>query len=435
MAHSLDIPSLSGKRLLILDGTRIACEIVNQAKRMGVHTAVTDYNPPEQAPAKLLADEYFMVSITDVDEVVALIQRERFDGVVAGYSDLMLPYYAEICEKTGLPCYGTKELFKTFTDKLKYKSLCFENDVPTIRGYDLAAFESEKLTDVCFPVMVKPADGSGSRGVTICRSAGEVLSAAQVACAFSPSDDVLIEQYINGEEATVFWVFQDGEYYVSAMADRHVKQNEGSPLPLPVAYSYPSRHLGSYEQDIAPNVRKMLSSAGVRNGMMFMQGLIDDGVFRVYDIGFRLTGTQEYRLLEHISDYNPLAMLISFALTGSMGEPALSRKARAAFDGYAYNVSLLMRPGTISHFEGITEVEDFPGVISVVKAHVEGETLPPEAQGQLRQITVRVQGIADSTASMLEAIRYAAQTLKVIGASGEDLTLPGYPFQRLEDGE
>lgn len=426
-----EVQPLLGKRLLILDGTRIACEIVRQAQRMGVIAVVADYNAPAQAPAKQVADEHHLVDLFDVDAVVELIRREKLDGVMAGFSDKLLPYYAEICERTGLPCYGSKELFRIFTDKDVYKDLCRQFGVPTIPGYSLADFSPEAPTDVRYPVIVKPTKGSGSKGVKVCRNADEVLEATTSTA--TSSDKFVIEQYLTGPEATVFWVFQDGEHYVSAVANRHVVRFNNEHAPLPFAYTMPSSITPTYLDEVAPRAREMFSSVGVRDGMMFMQGINDNGVLRLYDIGFRVTGTQEYRLIEAISGYNPLGMLIEFALTGSSQQPNLDQLADPLTGDYGYNVSVLMHPGRVASIEGLDQARHDPTVLSAITTRDAGDTLPPEAAGQLRQVTARILGTAQSPEQLSDQIRVWCQTVRVVGVGDVDLTIDPEPISGLAE--
>ena len=124
--------ALNGKRLLILGGMRISCEIVKTARALGIYTLVADYNKIEDSPGKQIADEAVDLSVTDIDSVVSYIKSNAIDGVFVGFNDMLLPYYAEICEKSGLPCYGTKEQFEILIAKDKYKALCRQFGVPTI---------------------------------------------------------------------------------------------------------------------------------------------------------------------------------------------------------------------------------------------------------------------------------------------------------------
>src|SRR5690606_19627066 len=111
-------------------GSRISCEIVKMAQDMGIYTMVTDWYEIEKSPAKQIADKSFMTSTSDIDAMVKLIKEEKIDGVFTGFTDSVLPYYAEICEKVGLPCYGNKEQFEILTNKNAYKKLCRDFGVP-----------------------------------------------------------------------------------------------------------------------------------------------------------------------------------------------------------------------------------------------------------------------------------------------------------------
>ena len=418
---------LEGKRLLILGGMRISCEIVRRAHELGMFVGVTDYNPPEKSPAKAIADRSYQVSTTDVDAVVKLIAEEQYDGVITGFVDVLLPYYAEICEKAGLPCYGTKEQFEIFINKDRYKALMREYGVPTIPEYevDLERFD-ETTEDIVYPVLVKPADSSGARGITICRCRDELKEALSKANGFSHTGTVLVEQYIDEQEATVFWVFQDGEYYLATIGNRHVKHNQEGVIPLPVGYTYPSAVIPRYIRETMPQTKEMFRAAGIRNGMMFMQCKIVDGLCLVYDIGYRLTGSLEYKNLLAACGYDPLAMMLEFAVTGSMGEPDLAGKADPLLGGqYSYNVSCLSKPGRIAELKGVEEVKKMPGVIDAVPAHYPGEEITESMRGLLAQITVRVLGMADSVDDMRDKMLRVQDTVSILSDTGEELMLPG----------
>ena len=203
---------IRGKKLLVLGGSLISCEIIKRAKELGLYTVVTDYNDPCDSPGKQIADESFMVSATDVDGVVELIRCEHIDGVLTGFSDMLLPYYADICTKAGLPCYGTREQFEIFSEKKKYKTLCRQFDVPTIKEYGIEYLQEDKIESIHFPVLVKPSANSGARGIRICHTAAELREAYQLAVQSSADGIALIEQYVDEKEVTVFWIFQDGEF-------------------------------------------------------------------------------------------------------------------------------------------------------------------------------------------------------------------------------
>ena len=418
---------LKGKRLLILGGSRISCEIIRHARAMGIITGVTDWYALEKSPAKQMADEAYFVNTSDIDAMVDLIKEKKFDGVLTGFTDSVLPYYAEMCEKAGLPAYGTKEQFEVFIDKGRYKKLMRDFDVPTIPEYRVDPEQFDETTQgIVYPVIVKPADGSGSKGITVCNSKDELKAAINFASETSKAKVILVEQYIDNPEATVFWFFVDGKYYVTLVGNRHIKHNQEGELPLPAGYTYPSSVQPKFLAEIAPKMEKMFRSVNIKNGIMFMQCKIVDGLCVVYDIGYRLTGSLEYINLKELCGYDPMDMLIHFALTGEMGETELENKVDPFLAGkYAYNVSILCKPGKIARITGIDKIKELPGVIDVVVAHPEGETITMAMKGRLAQITVRILGRADSIAQMKEEMLKIQQLVRVISVEGEDMILDG----------
>lgn len=413
---------LSGKKLLILGGTQISCEIIEKAKNMGIITIVADYNSIDNSPGKQIADESFVVSATDVEAVVKLIKEQNIDGVLVGFNDMLLPYYAEICNKANLPSYGNKEQFEIFINKEKYKTLCRKYGIPTVEEYKVAINNFEKdVESIQFPVLIKPVDNSGSRGIFICHNKEELYENCQKVLEYTALGEFLVERYLEGNEVTVFFVFIDGHYYLTGIGNRHVKKYNDGFLPLPVGYTYPASVTDSYIKNIFPNVQNMLRDAGIQNGMMFMQCKVENGVVVVYDIGFRLTASLEYRMFEAACGYNPLEMMIRYALTGKMSEDGLNKNINPHLGKYGYNISFLAEPGTIREIKGIKETKDIEGVSGVVIAHKPGETINESVSGLLSQIAVRVIGVAKDKEELCEKIENIQNLIKIISTKDEDM--------------
>lgn len=421
------VSNLKGKRLLILGGNRISCEIVRKAKELGIYTMVTDWYPIDRSPAKQLADEYFMTSTADIPSMVKLIKDEKVDGVITGFTDSVLPYYADMCELAGLPHYGTREQFETLTNKNAYKKLCKQYGVPVVDEYHLTEndLHTDKVNQIKYPVLVKPADGSGARGVFICKDKDELINNYQKALRHSETKEIIVERFVEGKEVTVFYTLRDGEIYLSAMGNRHIKDNQKDTLALPVAYTFPSIYLKDYTRNVDPRVKEMFSSLGMKDGMVFMQCLIEDGECLVYDIGYRLTGSLEYKLLEEICGYNPLEMMINYALTGKMADFSLEEKANPFWDTYACNVSFLIKPGVIREIQGVDDILNTSKVIDAVLAHVEGDKLPESAKGTLRQIVLRAFATASTQEELEVKLNEIYEKLNVISDQGENMLLEG----------
>ena len=93
------------------------CDIVSKAKDLGVYTIVTDWNDVEQSPAKKIADEYWMESISNIEALVNRVNQYHVDGIITNYVDSYLPYYARLCEATGLPCLASEKQMDIISHK------------------------------------------------------------------------------------------------------------------------------------------------------------------------------------------------------------------------------------------------------------------------------------------------------------------------------
>ncbi len=409
--------SLQGKKLLLLGGDTFSVDIVRTAHTMGIYTIVTDWYDTHRSPAKLLADEYWDISTEAYDELLKKMHEEHVDGVFTGFTDSYLPVYQHLCELGGYPCYGTKEQFNIFTDKTQYKNLCRQFGVPTIEMY------TEDCEDIHFPVLVKPVDGSGSRGISICKDKEEMLTAIEKGKEFSKQHKVLIERYMDGREVTVFWLFVDGEAYLTGIGNRHVQPCGDGLIPLPVGYTFPSIHTLRYQQGVEQNAKAMFKHVGIQNGMLFMQCKVENGICYVYDIGYRLTGSLEYKILEHIYGYNPLKMMLRYALTGTMTEAKEEMHINPIYPYPAFNVSCLCAPGTIAHIDGIEDIEADKHILGTNIAHLPGDTITEQMRGLLAQITVRILGYVESVDKLLPMMNRVEQTIKVWDTKGRNIRL------------
>lgn len=419
--------ALKNKKLLIIGGDSFSVDIVKTAQSMGIYTIVTDWYDTKRSPAKLVADEFWNTSIEDYDLLTKQIKEHHVDGILTGFTDSYLLAYQHLCEMNNLPSYGTKEQFEILTNKALYKEWCKRFNVPTIQQYNASD------TDIQFPVIIKPVDGSGSRGLHICHNKEELQDAIAASKKSSKQGEVIIERYMTGREVTIFWTFVDGKYYLSAIGNRHVKQNQGeNVIPLPVGYTFPSIVTPKYQREVEEQAKQMFSKLGIQNGMMFMQCKIEDGTCYVYDIGYRLTGSMEYKILEVVSGYNPLKMLINFALTGKMIDEDISTKVNPTTMSPSYNVSCLCAPGTIAAINGCDILMEEEGIIDSILTHFPGETITEEMKGLLTQITVRVLGSVKNQEELFSTMKHIGETIHIISTDNRQLLLPGIQQEDIE---
>ena len=306
-----------GKRLLILAGAGQHCKLVDAAKKLGVYTIVCDYLEPSiESPAKLLADECWNISTLDVDAIVAKCKDVQVDGVMSGWNDVAQIPYFEICERLNLPCYGTRNQFETLTDKRLFKQFCKDNNVNVIDEYtqeDVVAGRVE------FPVFIKPADGCGSKGQSICSCQKEVQEAIAHAKDYSRSGELLFERYVpdtNSFQVTYFFI--DGEPFLIRTADGYKGTREVNLDRVALCSVSPSSFTEEYLERADEAVVEMLKKLGIVDGPVMIQGFYDNGVFRFYDPGLRFPGTDFEVVYKSLFGTDFMEAMVVYAITGEL---------------------------------------------------------------------------------------------------------------------
>jgi len=421
---------LEGKKLLILGGTYPSCEIIKQAHKQGIYVLVSDYL--EESPGKKIADESFMISTTDVEGIVKVIKEENIDGMLNIFTDSMIPYYQSICEKACIPCYATREQVEISTNKLRFKELCRAFDVPVVEDYKIQyPFTLQDIKSIHYPILIKPVDNSGGRGIFICNNPEELMDNYEQALSMSPSKKVLVERYINEKEATIYYIIQNGEIYLYSMSDRYIKRIKNGFIPLPVAYSFPSRNLKRYQESLNTKVIEMFKSISIQNGVLFIQSLVENGNCVFYEMGYRLSTAMEHVIISKLNKINPLEMMINYALTGKMNEKSIKPFTNPNYHKWGCNITFLAKPGRVGQIIGIDEVSSLEKVIDIIPNYSEGDVIPESALGTLNQVVLRVFATTRTKSELAELINKVQSLIKIHSTDGRDMLLDVFDTREL----
>ena len=411
---------LCGKRLLIMGGVANARDIVKSAQELGVYVMVTDYL--EDSPAKKIADESFMASTTDVDAVIKLCRDQKVDGVFTGYIDSMLPYCCEVCERLGIPFYATKKQIEYTTNKRHFKDACLLCGVPVARDYQLDS------PNIPYPIVVKPADNSGSRGFAVCHSREELEAAYQKALTFSKSKEVIIEEFLEGREITLYYTVQNGKVTFSTISERF---HQPGFTQLPAATLFFPEYVSLYDDKMHESVCRFAEMLGMQNGSFILQAYYTDEGFKCMEIINRLSGIRQYVIVSHENQIDIVKMHIRHALTGEFAGWDASICENPNFTRpYAYLSFLLNGPGKIGKVSGIQEIRMHPNVIDISPVYSEGDVIPDVIMGTLQQIFARCYIVADDKKALAEAIDDVKSLICVNDSDGNNMLHP--PFDTRE---
>ena len=421
---------IRGKKLLVLGGVAMIRELVEDAKRRGAYVIVADYY--EDSPAKKIADEAWLVSTTDTEALAEKCIEAGVDGVISAFDDFNVICSQRLSERIGKPFYATREQVDDTMDKVRFKELCRKNGVPSTPEFELdAELSDECLSKISYPVIIKPVDSSGARGITICHNEAELREAHKDAMKMSKKGNVILEKYLVGDEIGANYILQDGQIFASVLHDRYMQKGDGKHVCLPVAYVYPSKYTDKYLSWENQKVIDMFKSIGMSNGTLFLQGCVDDGICYFYEMGYRLNGAKQYQLLDKMCGFNPMQMIVNYSLTGKMEEESIAQKVNPHLGKTCCTLSILANPGKVAKIVGLNEIAAYPETVAITQWYQEGDTIAPEALGTQKQIAMRISLEAENTQKLAEVINRVYATLDVLDENGNSILLEQFDTSRL----
>ncbi len=416
--------SLKGKKLLILGGPSLMCDVIKKARELGVYTIVTDWYEPEISVAKKEADEYRMVSSSDIDALVQLVKEENIDGVYTQYTDSALPYCQQVCEKAGLSFFITAEQENLISNKANSKQLCQTYDIPVSLEYHVTEeFLSEDIEKIQWPVLTKPVDNSGQRGITICNNIDELKDGYAYAKENSKSGKVVVEEYMKGDYIVLNFTLQDGNLYLSGMADKPVidEKYAHNMIRLPKGYIMPSKYLNLFYEKRFKNFENLAKGIGLQNGNWSVECVVRNNDFYVFEMQFRLGGMRHYTFVQEENKIDTLEMHIRYALTGKFEGYNLSELDTPYYKKTYCSLNLLLKDGIITNVEGLEILDTLSEVKSYLPMRKLGDKV--ELSGTVFQIFMKASIVAESYKDLVRILKTIQTNISVKDENGEEMLL------------
>jgi len=416
---------LNGKKVLLVLGAISAInEIVIDAKSMGYYVIVADYL--EASPAKKYADESWLVSIDNVDEIVSKCKERNVDGVMNYCIDPGQKPYQEICERLNLPCVAGYKQFDIMTNKDKFAACCLEHGLDIIPKYSLGNdLASNDYSHLPYPVMIKPVDSRASKGIVVVEKPEDIPAAVEYALQFSKRKEILVEKYLKCPEFCAKYVASNGNIYFSTMSDVWDSVLPDGTRVYMGTSTYPSKYFKEYMETTNHKVVNMLKSIGIKNGAMSLTGFYDNGHFRFFDPSLRMGGAQDWRVVEAACGVNIANLLTNFAMTGSMGSEEEIAKIHLAF---AQKFSALLYYdlliGEIGSIRGIDKVLELPGIKGYHQCHRVGDKIT--SYGTANNVALRFIVSCDTKDEFIATVNEANRLMDIRDVNGNNMIAPKY---------
>ena len=258
----------SKKKLMLLGGLRYLLPVIEAAHRHGIHVITVDYLPDNIAHK--YSDEYHNVSIIDKEAVLELAQRLQIDGIMSFAVDPGVVSAAYVAEKMGLPFQCSYEAACILQNKSRFRQFLADNgfNVPNARGYSEAG---EALKDVDYfnwPVIVKPVDSAGSKGVTRVDDPADLPAAIAHALDCSPSRHFIIEDFLelDGFQSSTDVFTVNGVLFHCPFSDQLFDWNAVNPY-VPAIEIWPSTMPQLVQNELRNELQRLFKLLNCKTGI------------------------------------------------------------------------------------------------------------------------------------------------------------------------
>ena len=184
--------------ILVFGVGELQKSVILRAKAMGLH--VVGIDPCPDAASREFTDDFEVIDGQDYEGTLAVASKYKVSAIITAATDKPLVMMARIAEALRLPFYSVKTA-EVSTDKYLMKEIFEKAHIPCARGRLI--HHASEASDLEFPLIVKPRDNSGSRGVVLCQNTDELSTAIANALEFSKKDTVLVEEFIEGQEYSI----------------------------------------------------------------------------------------------------------------------------------------------------------------------------------------------------------------------------------------
>lgn len=276
----------SRPKLAIIGASYLQKPLVLKARELGFETHVFAWE--EGAVCKPLADQFYPVSTTDIDEILRICRTIQPQGIVSIGSDLATVAVNQVADKLGL-IGNSPECTELTTNKFLMREKLYAKGIPGPRYWHLEAQTAfPSFAEADFPLIVKPVDRSGSRGVSLVQDPAGLAPAIEDARDVSFHSGVIIEQYIEGRELSVEAISWQSKHYILQFTD---KETTGAPHFIEKAHHQPAHLDDKTQSAISRIVIQALEALELQNGASHSELKIDpQGKIFIIEIGARMGG-------------------------------------------------------------------------------------------------------------------------------------------------
>lgn len=398
----------NNKTIVIIGAGLLQVPAIKVANELGLKTIVTDYN--ENAPGMKMADYPVVMSIRDIDGTVRVLKelnkKIKIDGVLTIGTDasMTVAAVANALSLPGIPF----ENAEAASNKYKMRKRLKEHNVPIPNFFKCWSFNdlisaSKKLG---YPFVIKPVDNMGARGVMKIENEGMLQYAFDHSKKCSPSGELVVEEYMEGDELSVDAIVYNGNIKITGIADRIIAKE---PYFIELGHIMPSNKPKMILDNAIDVFKQAINAIGITCGAA--KGdikLTKDGA-KIVEIAARLSGGF---MSAYTYPYSSGVNLIRIAIDIALGIEPEARLFVPTKNRVSIEKAIIPSPGILKEIRGIDKAYEVPGVMNVfLRVNIGDEILEPTSNVEKAGNIIVVK---DTREEALQTIKEAEEKIKLI---------------------
>ena len=321
------------KKLMILGGSSFIVPVIEKAHELGCYVITCDYLPDNIAHK--YSDEYCNVSVIDKEAVLEAARKHKIDGIISFACDPGVVSAAYTAEKMGLPFQGPYESVRILQDKGLFRKFLTDNgfNCPHAKSYDDKKTPFDDIDFFDWPVIVKPVDSAGSKGVTRVDDPAKLSEAIEIALDAGHNGRFIIEDFLTfkGSHSGGDFFTIDGKIVFGALEDQLFDKNSSNPY-TPAMLIWPTSMDKEDDKALHEELQRLMYALNMKTGIYNIEGCIGaDGKPYIMEVSPRGGGCRMAEI-QHMA-YGENADLIGNEIRMAVGLP-LTKIEEGKCDGY-----------------------------------------------------------------------------------------------------
>ena len=343
---------------MLLGGIRYLLPVIKAAHKQGYFVITADYLPNNIAHK--YSDEYVNVSIIDKEAVLKVAKEKQIDGIMSFGVDPGVVSASFVQEQMGLPSFGPYESVCILQNKDRFRAFLAEHgfNVPKAKGYSTLndAISDQDAFD--YPVIVKPTDSAGSKGVTRVDEKGQLKEAVEHAFDKSLSGHIIIEDFIEKQgcssDTDSFSV--EGQLKFVSFNAQHFDLKAANPY-TPAAYTWPSTYTLDQERYLTVEIQRLISLLGMKTNIYNIETRIGtNGKPYIMELTPRGGGNRLCEMLHYATGVDMITAMTRYIVGDAV--PAIEQKP---YNGHWAEV--ILHADKAGSFEGLEISNDLPAEV------------------------------------------------------------------------